>query len=64
MNILKTTWAQLREQRMLSAISIIGTALSIFLIMVVVMWNQVQMVPFSPVSGRDRLMHAQWGSIR
>lgn len=63
MNLLKTTWAQLREQRMLSTISIIGTALSIFLIMVVVMWNQVKIVPFAPVSNRERMLHVPFGTI-
>ena len=63
MNILKSTIAQLREQRMLSAISITGTALSIFLIMVVVISQEVKVVPFAPVSGRDRMLHAQYGTI-
>ena len=63
MNILKSTIAQLREQRMLSAISITGTALSIFLIMVVVISQEVKVVPFAPVSGRDRMLHARYGTI-
>ncbi|MDE6108864.1 MAG: ABC transporter permease, partial [Muribaculaceae bacterium] len=63
MNILKTTIAQLREQRMLSAISITGTALSIFLIMVVVISQEVKVAPFAPVSGRDRMLHARYGTI-
>lgn len=63
MNLLKTTIAQLREQRMLSAISITGTALSIFLIMVVVISQEVKVAPFAPESGRDRMLHARWGTI-
>ena len=34
-------WAQLRQQPMISAVSIAGTALAIFLIMLVVMMQQV-----------------------
>ncbi len=35
-------WAQLRQQPMISAVSIAGTALAIFLIMLVVMMQQVK----------------------
>lgn len=35
-------WAQLRQQPMMSAVSIAGTALAIFLIMLVVMMQQVK----------------------
>ena len=34
-------WAQLRQQPLISAVSIAGTALAIFLIMLVVMMQQV-----------------------
>ncbi|MDE6161694.1 MAG: ABC transporter permease, partial [Muribaculaceae bacterium] len=62
--LIKQTIAQLRSQRMLTTVSIIGSALSIFLIMVVVMLHQVQVAPFAPVSNRPRMLHAQWGSIQ
>lgn len=62
--LIKQTLAQLRSQRMLAAVSIIGSALSIFLIMVVVMLHQVQVAPFAPVSNRPRILHADWGSIQ
>jgi putative ABC transport system permease protein len=39
-------WAQLRQQPMISAVSIAGTALAIFLIMLVVMMQQVKVAPF------------------
>lgn len=40
-------WAQLRQQPMISAVSIAGTALAIFLIMLVVMMRQVKVAPFA-----------------
>lgn len=48
---------------MLSGVSIVGTALAIFLIMVVVMLYEVTVVPFAPESNRDRLLYADHGSI-
>lgn len=57
-NYIKQTWSHLSQDPVVSMVSIVGTALSIFLIMVVVMINQVKVVPFSPESNRDRLMHA------
>lgn len=63
MNILKQAWVQMKAQKMLSIISVIGTALSIFLIMVVVMLQQVKVVPFAPEGNRDRLLHATAASI-
>ncbi len=35
-------WAQLRQQPLISGVTVAGTALSIFLIMLVVMMQQVQ----------------------
>ncbi|MGP1536616.1 ABC transporter permease [Bacteroides heparinolyticus] len=55
--------AQLRQQPVISAVSIAGTALAIFLIMLVVMLQQVQVVPFAPESNRDRFLHVKWMSI-
>ena len=37
-------WAQLRQQPLISAVSIAGTALAIFLIMLVVMMQQVKVL--------------------
>lgn len=56
-------WAQLRQQPLISAVSIAGTALAIFLIMLVVMMQQVKVAPFAPESNRDRFLHAKWMSI-
>lgn len=55
--------AQLRQNPLISVISVVGTALSIFLIMLVVMMQQVKVAPFSPESNRDRLLHVRFMSI-
>lgn len=56
-------WAQLRAQPLMSAVTVAGTALAIFLIMLVVMVQQVQVAPFAPESRRDRFLHIRWMSI-
>ena len=56
-------WAQLRQQPIISAVSIAGTALAIFLIMLVVMMQQVRVAPFAPESNRDRFLHVRYMSI-
>ena len=57
------TWGQLKQHRLISVITIVATALSIFLIMLVVMIEQVKVVPFSPESNRDRFLHVRGVSI-
>ena len=56
-------WGQLRQQPLISLVNILGTALSIFLIMLVVMMQQVKVAPFAPESNRDRFLHVRCGSI-
>ena len=56
-------WTQLRQQPLISGVTVAGTALSIFLIMLVVMMQQVKVEPFSPESNRDRFLHVKWSSI-
>lgn len=56
-------WAQLRQQPLISAVGIAGTALAIFLIMLVVMMQQVQVAPFAPESHRDRFLHVRYMSM-
>ncbi|MCI8998289.1 MAG: ABC transporter permease [Muribaculaceae bacterium] len=63
MKLLKETIYNLRRQPVISMVTIIGTALSIFLVMVVVMLHQVQVIPFSPESNRDRFQHYSWISF-
>lgn len=60
---IQQVWAQLRQQPLISALTVAGSALSIFLIMLVVMIQQVKVAPFSPESNRDRFLHVKWGSI-
>lgn len=55
--------AQLRQQPIISAVSVIGTALAIFLIMLVVMMQQVKIAPYAPESNRDRFLHGHCLSI-
>lgn len=55
--IFRSTWFQMRHQPVLSIVTIAGTALSIFLIMIVVMMQEVTTAPFAPESNRDRLLH-------
>ncbi len=59
----KQAIVQLRQQPVISAITILGTALAIFLIMLVVMLQQVKVAPFSPESNRDRFLHVHFMSI-
>ena len=56
-------FAQLRQHPLISAVSVVGTALSIFLIMLVVMLQQVKTAPFAPERHRDRFLHAKFCSI-
>ncbi len=66
----KQAWGSLRKQPLLSIVSIAGTALAIFLIMIIVMIDEVKVVPFSPESNRDRWLvqtaasigNKEWGS--
>ncbi len=46
----------MRHQPVIAWVTFIATAISIFLIMVVVMMQQVKIIPFSPESCRDRLL--------
>jgi len=55
--------AQLRQHPVISVVSVVGTALAIFLIMLVVMMQQVKTAPFAPESNRDRFLHAKFISI-
>ena len=47
----------LKENRLTSAISILGTALSIAMILVVVLQFQIRLVSFAPESNRDRMLY-------
>lgn len=62
-NYLKQAWLSIRQQPMVSTVSIAGTALAIFLIMIVVMITEVQTAPFAPESNRDRWLVQKYASI-
>ena len=54
---MKQIFNELKSQPVIAWVTVIGTALAIFLIMVVVMLNQVSTVPMAPESNRDRLLY-------
>lgn len=57
---IKQAWRVLRENPVLSAISIFGTALAICMIMVLVMTHQVKNAPYPPEVNRDRTLYVKW----
>ncbi len=59
---LKQALYMLKENRLVSVISIAGTALSIAMIMVVVLVFQVQFASFYPENNRDRMMYVENGT--
>jgi len=61
--VIKRTWGQMKQQPLLTVLSMLGTSLAVCLIMVEVMLRQVQTVPFAPESNRDRLLHVKWMSV-
>ncbi len=48
----------LRHQRVISLITLTGTALAVFLLMTVVMLQEVETAPFSPVSQREHIVYS------
>lgn len=59
---LKQSWNMLRENRLISLISILGTALSIAMIMVVCLVFQIQSASFMPETHRDRMLYIEGGT--
>ena len=53
----------LKENRLVSVISIAGTAISIAMIMVVVLVFQIQFANFYPENNRDRMMYVGCGFL-
>ncbi len=62
-NYFKQALSSIRQQPVMSIVSIAGTALAILLIMVIVMMDEVKVAPFSPESNRDRWLVYKFGSI-
>lgn len=54
---------ELKSQPLIAAVTIIGTALAIFLVMVVVMMRQVKLIPIAPESDRDRMLYVSGASF-
>lgn len=61
--IFQQAWAQLKQQPVISVVTVTGTALALFLIMLVVMMQQVKTAPFAPESYRDRFLHVKMASL-
>ncbi len=57
MKLLKQIIYDLRTQPVIGAVSVIGTAMAILLVMVVMMIRQIQVEPIYPESNRDRLLY-------
>lgn len=56
----KQAWRLLKENPVLSAISVIGTALAICMIMVIVMSYEVKNAPYPPETNRDRMLYMKF----
>lgn len=61
---MKRIIAEIKSQPVIGAVTIIGTALAVFLIMVVVMLQSVKTTPFAPESNRDRLLFGEFVHLR
>lgn len=59
---LKQALNMLRENPLISVISILGTALSIAMIMIVILVFQVQLTSFVPEVNRDRMLYVEDGT--
>lgn len=65
MNLLGLYWKQaactLKENKLLSFISIAGTGLAIGMIMVIVLTYQMRVKNYAPENNRDRTLYVCWG---
>ena len=53
----------MRTQPVIAWVTVIGTALSIFLIMTIVMMQQISLISFKPESHRDRMLYGKYINI-
>ena len=60
MKMIKEAWTDMRNQPVIGIVTVIGTALAIFLIMIVTISAQVKTMPIAPESNRDRMLHAKF----
>lgn len=58
-NLIRQALYDLRHQPVIGTVTIIGTALSIFLIMVIVMMNRVNIIDFAPEVNRSRTLYGR-----
>ena len=61
---MKQIWYELKSQPVISAVTIIGTALAMFLIMVVVMLRQVTVIDLAPETKRSRTLYMGRGILK
>lgn len=61
---MKQIWYELKSQPVISSVTIIGTALAMFLIMVVVMLHQVEVINLAPETQRDRTLYMGRGILK
>lgn len=64
MTTLKQALNEMRSQPVIGAVTLAGTAFAIFLIMIVVMINNVKIAPIGPESGRNRMLHEKHMDFR
>ena len=60
---IKQTFQMLKENRLVSTISITGTAISVTMIMMVVLVLQVQVANYYPEEHRDRMLYVENGTL-
>lgn len=60
MKYIKQIWREMRAQPLIGAVTVGGTALAIFFMMVWVMQDMVKVVPVAPVGGRDLYLHGKY----
>ena len=60
---MKQIWYELKSQPVISAVTVIGTALAMFLIMVVVMLHQVTVIDLAPKTKRSRTLYMGRGIL-
>lgn len=63
-DLIKSALHDLKSQPVLGVVSVIGSALAIYLIMIVVMLQDVKTAPIAPESNRDRFLHCTYGSFK
>lgn len=60
MKYLQQLWREMKAQPLIGAVTVGGTALAIFFLMVCIMGDLVTTVPVAPVSGRPLFLHGKY----